>query len=571
MRKVAYVTTLILILLSCGVQNRSVTATGSPSAEDYPDSLKAIYYYTEGLRHAGVDTSLVEAATLYRKALETDSTFAPAMYQLALVEIDGNNAQKAFEYSRRALALDSTNKWYRIQYGRMLLYMEQYDKALTEFKKITADAPTNPDNYRLLAALYIQLKMPFSAIEVLDSAELKAGLYGSLHQQKCALLANTGQTERARTELERYRAIFPYDEQNNLLLASLYGYIHKDSLQTATLKEVLASNPTSTEALLSLSDIYRRDGKQLDFLATQREIIWNKGLSMNAKIKIFEDLTSDRSFYGEYYLQLGSLASAIYTQYPESYRAAELYATHLIRTGETDKAAAIYKEQLANPSSGIRNIRNIIGYESYMKRTDSVMYYCDKAIEMFPDDIESYIQKGSWAQYTEQNELAKKCYREALRYADGDSLRSSVTGLLADLYHQAGNDKKAFKMYEQALRLHADNVHALNNYAYFLTLEGRQLDRAVKMARRAVELQSGNATYLDTYAWALFRSGQKDEAKKIMRQAISLDRNDSPELYVHYGDMLYDSGDKFMAQVYWRRALERGYDADKISQKLNLP
>ncbi|MBD9234601.1 MAG: hypothetical protein EGR20_06985, partial [Alistipes onderdonkii] len=80
------------------------------------------------------------------------------------------------------------------------------------------------------------------------------------------------------------------------------------------------------------------------------------------------------------------------------------------------------------------------------------------------------------------------------------------------------------------------------------------------MTARAVELDGNNATLLDTYAWVLFRLGRLQEARRTMQQAISFDRSENPELYLHYGDILAALGEKFMAETYWRKALEKGYD-----------
>ena len=108
----------------------------------------------------------------------------------------------------------------------------------------------------------------------------------------------------------------------------------------------------------------------------------------------------------------------------------------------------------------------------------------------------------------------------------------------------------------------------LNNYAYFLSEDDRQLDKAMEMATRANFLSENNPTFLDTLAWILYRMGRYDEAKKYMQQAISLDRSPSAEIYIHYGDILYAMGEDFMAQTYWRKALEQGYDAGKIEKRL---
>ena len=128
--------------------------------------------------------------------------------------------------------------------------------------------------------------------------------------------------------------------------------------------------------------------------------------------------------------------------------------------------------------------------------------------------------------------------------------------------------KKCYEAYAKSLRYQPDNALVLNNYAYFLSLEGRDLDRALAMAGRAVELTDNNPTYLDTEAWVLFRMGRTADARKVMQQAIARDRQQSPSLMMHYGDILHALGEHFMAEVYWRKALEKGYDPDAVTRRL---
>ena len=49
---------------------------------------------------------------------------------------------------------------------------------------------------------------------------------------------------------------------------------------------------------------------------------------------------------------------------------------------------------------------------------------------------------------------------------------------------------------------------------------------------------------------------------------MAFDRQESPELLVHYGDILDALGERFPAEVYWRKALEKGYDAAAIERRL---
>ena len=128
--------------------------------------------------------------------------------------------------------------------------------------------------------------------------------------------------------------------------------------------------------------------------------------------------------------------------------------------------------------------------------------------------------------------------------------------------------KRSYAAYERSLRYNADNVMALNNYAYFLTIEGRNLERALTLASHATALENDNPTYLDTHAWVLFKLGRLDEARKMLQRAVALDAQNSPALLVHYGDVLQALGEHFMAEVYWKRALEKGYAQELVEPRL---
>ncbi|MBQ5353415.1 MAG: tetratricopeptide repeat protein [Alistipes sp.] len=90
----------------------------------------------------------------------------------------------------------------------------------------------------------------------------------------------------------------------------------------------------------------------------------------------------------------------------------------------------------------------------------------------------------------------------------------------------------------------------------------------MQIAKKANEISPNNATYLDTLAWVYYKLGEYEEAKRVMQQAMSFDKEKSPELALHYGDILDALGSTFMAQTYWRKALEWGADADKVNSRI---
>ena len=88
--------------------------------------------------------------------------------------------------------------------------------------------------------------------------------------------------------------------------------------------------------------------------------------------------------------------------------------------------------------------------------------------------------------------------------------------------------KQCYKAYDRSLRYDPDNAMVLNNYAYFLSLEERDLEKALAMASRATALTDNNPTYLDTHAWVLFKLGRVDEARDVYKRQ-EWRRTDAPD------------------------------------------
>lgn len=105
--------------------------------------------------------------------------------------------------------------------------------------------------------------------------------------------------------------------------------------------------------------------------------------------------------------------------------------------------------------------------------------------------------------------------------------------LTGDLYTEVGNLEAAVEMYEEALQRDSTLTMILNNYAYQLSLLGRDLPRAEQMSRRTLSEDPENPTFLDTYAWVLHRMGRSREALKYIEKAIRLSTDPDDTLLEH--------------------------------------
>jgi Tfp pilus assembly protein PilF len=132
--------------------------------------------------------------------------------------------------------------------------------------------------------------------------------------------------------------------------------------------------------------------------------------------------------------------------------------------------------------------------------------------------------------------------------------------------------EKSDDAYEAALKENPTNDHVLNNYSYFLSLRKVKLERAAQMAEQLVEKHPDDATYIDTYAWVLYVMKDYKKAKPLLEKAVELNdqkKEKSGVIIEHFGDVLFQLGEKDKAIEIWKKAKSVGKTSTFIDQKIN--
>ena len=153
--------------------------------------------------------------------------------------------------------------------------------------------------------------------------------------------------------------------------------------------------------------------------------------------------------------------------------------------------------------------------------------------------------------------------REILRTRSSDKdLCVSAWSMMGDAYHAGGDSRNAYRAYDSALRLNPSYAPVLNNYAYYLSLEGKKLKKAYNMSKKTVEAEPDNATYLDTFAWILHLMGKDLEAKSFFKHAMLYGGKDSAVILYHYAEVLSALGEEDSAQLYRKQARSKDKDGE---------
>ena len=546
---------LAAVVALCGIfMPQSTVARTSKPLKLYTDAVKRLTIYGDTL----------SAVRLTNEALKADSNYMPASYLLARIE---SNPEVAWRAAERAVRADSTNHHLLQEAAERSLRAKKYSRAM-HYLQTLVKRGDDPDHFRLLAILHMMTKESDKAIAVLDSAEVRLGKIEFFSRMRQQIYLESGDNEKALKSAVELVNEAPYDPANQIALAEVYAVMGADSLADATYNTAINLDKTNSDSWFSYASFLDRRKRHTEMLLVWRNIIDLPSVPLSSKIAIVESVTSKRDFYRKNFLLIEPIITRLYQLHPENSSVTDLYISHLIAGNRVDEALLLLKGRLDTVKPDEQELGRIISIEQHLGRLDSVAVYADLGIHHYPT-TEDFWNLKAWLQMRKNdNRGAIQTLRAALEYAKDSKAKSSLWGNIGDQYHELGETKKSYSAYYKALSFNPQNAMVLNNFAYHLSVTGKSLKQALQMAQKATTLSPNNATYLDTLAWVYYKLERYDEAKKVMQQAMSFDTDNSAELALHYGDILDAMGSTFLAQTYWRKALERGADAEKIESRI---
>lgn len=521
--------------------------------------------YTDALKQYLIYGDTVKARALINQVLESDSTYAPAHLLLSRIESD---TEKAWAAAERALSSDSTDFHMLQNAAEKSWQAYKYERAKQHLTHLLPHSQ-NPDHFRLLAILHNIKKERTEAIAVLDSAEVRFGKDSYLSRVRQQIYLDGGESQKAiKSALESVEEA-PYEPMNHIALADVYATIGADSLADISYNNAIRLDNTDPTSWFEYAGFLDNRKRYTELLLVWRNVIELENVPLTTKVSIVESVTTTRrDFYRKNFLLIGPIVTRMYELYPTNSKVVDLYTTHLIASNRVEEALVMIKKGVVENKPTLEQLTRIIEIEDYVGRKDSVELYTNRGIELYPTHANFWTLKAWLATQRNDHEGAIQTLKAALEYAEDSEACSSIWGSIGDQYYELGSIKKSYSAYNKALSYNLNNAIVLNNYAYHLSIIGKSLDQALTMAKRANELSPNNATYLDTLAWVYYKLGQYEEAKKVMQLAIAFDKNKSHDLALHYGDILDALGNSFMAQTYWRKALELGANAEEIESRL---
>lgn len=512
-----------------------------------------------------------KALVKFQDAAKLSSDNAAIHYQLAQTLISLKRYDDALPSAKEAIALESNNRYYYTTLIDVYKSQRKYTEAISLYEEMTAKGLSTEEEYLDLANLYLTTDQSNKAIKTYEAVEAKYGFNERIIRQKQRIFFQDNNMGAAMAEGQKLVEAFPnvpeyIIEQAQLLLSN-------DQIEEskALLLEVLEDNPEQVRAKFLLSDIYNKQGEEEKAKAITKEALASPQLDFDAKIEVLADYL--RRANDKEPREMGTQLAALVVQaHPKEAKAHAIYADFLMTFQDPLKAKEArdyYLESVKIDGDNFNAWQQIAGIDWELKDMKGMANHTSMALEYFPNQASLHLQNGVAHMMEKDNELAKDAFEQGKMLAIGNpNMQLQFNSYLADIYHRLEEHQKSDNTFEEILAYNPNDLHALNNYSYFLSLRKENLELAKEMGSKLVQLAPDNDTYLDTYGWVLYIAGDYKEAKKYLEKASN--RTDSGTVLEHYGDVLYKLGDTAGAIEQWKKAQSFGNsdNPEQLEKKL---
>ena len=571
-KNIIWLLVAVWTLVSCGtVKNAKekpavVLAQSSLTPEQ---QRKYDYFFLEAMR-LKEKKDYASAFGLLQHCLDIHPNAASALYEVSQYYMFLRQVPQGQEALEKAVASAPDNYWY--SQGLASLYQQQneLDKAITLLEQMAVRFPGKQDPLFNLLDLYGRQEKYDEVISTLNRLEKHMGKNEQLSMEKFRIYLQMKDDKKAFQEIESLVQEYPMDMRYQVILGDVYLQNGKKQAYDVYQK-VLAAEPDNPMAIFSMASYYKQTGQEGLYQQQLDTLLLNKKVTPDTKVSVMRQMIVENEQADKDSTQIIALFDRIMKQEQDDPQIPMLYAQYLLSKNMEAESVPVLEQVVdldpTNKAARMMLVGTAVRKEDYKQ----IIKVCEPGIEATPDALEFYYYLAIAYNQAEQPDSVVSICKRALEHTTADSKKEVVSdfySILGDMYHTQKQMKEAYAAYDSALVYNPSNIGALNNYAYYLSVERRDLDKAEEMSYKTVKAEPNNATYLDTYAWILFEKGNYAEARIYIDNAMKSDDEKSDVIVEHCGDIYYMTGDVDGALSYWKKALEMGSESKTLKQKI---
>ncbi|MBP5678039.1 MAG: tetratricopeptide repeat protein [Bacteroidales bacterium] len=520
---------VLAALCMCGCGN---SRKATPSASRY--TRQPIQEVTQ--EQLDEDSALIEALSLqecgrndealaaYAALTSRRPTCAAAWYEMGQLLLQRGWTDSAANCTKRAVTLNGNNLWYRLAMAQVQQRRGDTDGLTATWEAIVKLKPDVLENYYELSNAYISAGDIPRAVEALNRVERMIGVSEPVSLQKQRLWEAAGKSDKAMKEVEALADAMPQEKRYQSILAELNMKEGRYSKAKRYYDRILAADPDDEYIHVQLAEYYKRINRPADADSEMVRAFRNPKLDSRTKMQLLASFYSEEELYGSSREVATLLMQLAMEGSPNRAEYALYYGDMLMRQQRYAEAAEQLELALTRDSSRYEVWEGLlICLSEVQEREDDMNAYAQRTAKLFPTHTLPLYLQGLYAMRHDKPADAIKPLEQAVKWGFTKGyLEAATRGLLAECYARAGEYDKAWPAYEEYLKLEPNDWNIMNNYAYFMSLQGVNLEKALQMSRRTIEAEPENPNNLDTYGWILHLLGRDAEGLPYMEKAARL-------------------------------------------------
>jgi tetratricopeptide (TPR) repeat protein len=557
--------TTLLIIIALSIASSSFAQKNEMSNDE---EVRFANIYLEANRER-ILGNLQQAATLYFEALEIDPNSAAAYYDLSKIFIENKDVSHAENALIKAVELDGDNHWYKESLAQIYSNREKHKDAAKLYLELSERFPKNSDFAVSYASECVLMGKHKKAIKAFEDIEKRFGVLPELSLRKYQFFIAKNQLDAAATELNKIISLFPEEGQYYGKLADLYKAQGKNKEALQVYERANKAIPNNPYIQLSLYEYYETLGEKKRAFEYMQLAFSNTGLDIDTKVgvllKMFSKAEKDLAFRAKTI----DLCQRVVESHPNSAKAYAVNGDFLALDEQNEKALKSYLKAVKIDPSKYAIWSQVLFIESSINAYDSLVKHSEQAIEYFPTQPASYLFNGlANNQLKRHKKAAVNLELGAMLTVGNRFLSSQMLASLGDAYHELKRYDSSDSAYDASLTYNEDNLYVLNNYAYYLSLRGENLEQAKEMSKKTVDAEPNSASYLDTYGWILYSLGEYEAASEYLKKSLDHGGDQSGEVLEHYADSLFKLNKLAEAHLYYKKAKEIGEASEQIDEKI---
>ncbi len=364
---------------------------------------------------------------------------------------------------------------------------------------------------------------------------------------------------KAFSEIQSLVDEYPYDMRYKTVLGDVYLSNGRNDEALKVYRDILNEEPDYAPAMVSLASYYQKTGQDSLYAVQLDSILVNDNVDTKLKLEFMRQLIMKSEQTDRDSTKIIRLFETIMTKKQPNADIPMLYAQYLItKKMEKESVPVLNKVLSLDPENKPARLQ-LLSYAISDNNLDEVIRVATPAMVYNPEAMEFYYYLGLAHYQKEETDKALEVFNKGVQQINEKSdknIASDFYSILGDLYHSRDMKAEAYAAYDSSLVYNPKNINTLNNYAYYLSVERVNLDKAEEMSFITVKAEPENSTYLDTYAWILFEKGRYTEARIYIEQAMKNGGESSQVIVEHCGDIYFKLGEKEKAVEYWKKAIK---------------